>query len=37
VSTTEAILFEWTECSDRPEFKAISDLIKTFAVPDRPS
>ncbi|MDR3634661.1 MAG: hydrolase [Isosphaeraceae bacterium] len=31
VSTTEAVLFEWTECSDRPEFKAISELIK--AVP----
>jgi nicotinamidase-related amidase len=28
VSTTEAVLFEWTECSDRPEFKAISQLIK---------
>lgn len=28
VSTTEAVLFEWTECSDRPEFKAISELIK---------
>ena len=29
VSTTEAALFEWTECSDRPEFKAISALIKS--------
>ena len=28
VSTTEAILFEWTERSDRPEFKAISRLVK---------
>jgi nicotinamidase-related amidase len=28
VSTTEAALFEWLECSDRPEFKAISELIK---------
>ena len=28
VSTTEAVLFEWTERSDRPEFKAISALIK---------
>jgi len=28
VSTTEAVLFEWTEKSDRPEFKAISALIK---------
>lgn len=33
VSTTEAILFEWTERSDRPQFKAISDLIKTFVPP----
>jgi nicotinamidase-related amidase len=30
VSTTEAVLFEWTERSDRPEFKAISELIKSF-------
>jgi nicotinamidase-related amidase len=28
VSTTEAALFEWTETSERPEFKAISELIK---------
>jgi hypothetical protein len=28
VSTTEAAIFEWTERSDRPEFKAISALIK---------
>jgi nicotinamidase-related amidase len=28
VSTTEAVLFEWTETSERPEFKAISELIK---------
>ncbi|MCA1684604.1 MAG: isochorismatase family protein [Planctomycetia bacterium] len=28
VSTTEAVLFEWTEQSDRPEFKAISEMIK---------
>src|SRR4051794_12919140 len=28
VSTSEAALFEWTECSDRPEFKAISALIQ---------
>ena len=34
ISTTEAVLFEWTERSDRPEFKAISDLIKTFRPPD---
>jgi nicotinamidase-related amidase len=29
VSTTEAVLFEWTERSDRPEFKSISELIKS--------
>jgi nicotinamidase-related amidase len=29
VSTTEAVLFEWTERADRPEFKAISELIKS--------
>ena len=28
VSTTEAALFEWTETVDRPEFKAISEIIK---------
>lgn len=33
VSTTEAVLFEWTECSDRPEFKLISELVKTFPPP----
>ena len=33
VSTTEAVLFEWTETADRPEFKAISDLIKTMNRP----
>jgi nicotinamidase-related amidase len=31
VSTTESILFEWTERSDRPEFKAISELIKSLS------
>jgi nicotinamidase-related amidase len=30
VSTTEAILFEWAERSDRPEFKAFSKMIKDF-------
>jgi nicotinamidase-related amidase len=34
VSTTEAVLFEWTECSDRPEFKAISALVKSFERPE---
>jgi len=28
VSTTEAILFEWLATADRPEFKAISQLVK---------
>jgi len=28
VSTTEAILFEWAERADRPEFKALSALVK---------
>ena len=30
VSTTESVLFEWTETADRPEFKAISGLIKAM-------
>jgi nicotinamidase-related amidase len=30
ISTTEAIMFEWVECSDEPRFKAISALIKEF-------
>ncbi len=30
VSTSEAVLFEWAERSDRPEFKAFSALIKEF-------
>ncbi|MFI5455075.1 MAG: isochorismatase family protein [Isosphaerales bacterium] len=30
VTTTEAALFEWTETAERPEFKAISELIKTL-------
>jgi nicotinamidase-related amidase len=30
VSTAEAVIFEWTETADRPEFKAISELIKTL-------
>jgi nicotinamidase-related amidase len=34
VSTTESVLFEWTEKSDRPEFKVISELIKSL---NRPS
>lgn len=34
LTTTEAVLFEWTERSDRPEFKAISELVKSFQKPD---
>ncbi len=30
VSTTESVIFEWTETADRSEFKAISELIKTL-------
>lgn len=33
VSTTEAILFEWAESSDRPAFKRISQLVKEFVPP----
>ena len=33
VSSAEAVLFEWTECSDRDEFKAISALVKDFVPP----
>jgi nicotinamidase-related amidase len=28
VSTVEAVLFEWLATADRPEFKAISELVK---------
>src|SRR3954454_2351672 len=28
ISTTEAVLFEWVETADHPEFKAFSQLIK---------
>ncbi len=30
VSTTESVVLEWTESADRPEFKAISDLVKSL-------
>lgn len=33
VSTVEAALFEWTECSDHPSFKTISALVKDFVPP----
>ena len=32
-AVTEPVLFEWTETADRPEFKAISELIKTMNRP----
>ncbi|HEV3162721.1 MAG TPA: hydrolase [Isosphaeraceae bacterium] len=35
VSTTEAVLFEWVERSDHPQFKAISTLVKEFTPPSR--
>jgi nicotinamidase-related amidase len=28
ISTAEAVLFEWLETADRPEFKVISELVK---------
>ena len=31
ITSTEAVLFEWTERSDRPEFKAISALVRETA------
>ena len=31
ISTAEAILFEWIETADHPQFKALSGLIKSFA------
>jgi nicotinamidase-related amidase len=31
VSTTESALFEWTERSDHPEFKTISEIVKSLA------
>ena len=33
ITTTEAVLFEWIESSDHPQFKVISNLVKTFAPP----
>lgn len=33
ITTTEAVLFEWTERSDHPSFKAISALVKDFQPP----
>ncbi len=36
VTSTEAVLFEWVECSDNPKFKAISSLVKEFVPPPIP-
>ncbi|RUL88132.1 isochorismatase family protein [Tautonia sociabilis] len=33
ISTTEAVLFEWAETADRPEFKAVSALVRDFSPP----
>ena len=33
ITTTESVLFEWTERSDHPAFKSISALVKGFAPP----
>jgi nicotinamidase-related amidase len=33
VTTTEAVLFEWIESSDHPQFKAVSRLVKDFIPP----
>lgn len=36
ISTTEAILFEWTETAEHPQFKAISALVKEADAPTAP-
>lgn len=36
VSTTEALMFEWTESADSPHFPAIRSLVKNFD-PSRPT
>lgn len=35
VSTTEAVLFEWLESADHPQFKAVSTLVKNYQPPQR--
>lgn len=35
LTTTEAVLFEWTESADHPQFKTISGLIKDFVPPGK--
>jgi hypothetical protein len=34
VSTSEAVLFEWIENADRPEFKSISEIVKSRINPE---
>ena len=34
ISTVEAVLFEWTETAEHPQFKAISALIRDFRPPE---
>jgi nicotinamidase-related amidase len=35
LTTTESVLFEWTEFSSHPQFKAISALVKDFVPPPK--
>jgi nicotinamidase-related amidase len=35
VSSTESALFEWTERSDHPEFKKISEIVKSLVASDK--
>src|SRR5262249_35523647 len=35
VSTTEAILFEWLETAEHPQFRAISKLVTDFVPPGK--
>jgi hypothetical protein len=37
VTTTEAVLFEWLETADHPQFKPISRLVKDFVPPGQRS
>ncbi len=35
VSTTESVLFEWTETAAAPGFKAVSKLVRDFKAPEK--
>jgi nicotinamidase-related amidase len=35
ISTTEAVLFEWLESADHPQFKAVSALVKNYQPPQK--